>query len=395
MPRPNTSKRWTLVLKEPKFNLYKSKKREHLWQVRLGSYAKYRRRQFDADTLENAKAEALKIAGLPDPEEEELGPSVVDAANETFDRSRRGEKATKDWLSAWERFLDWLGEKHPSATQWQDLSRSIIREYADLHKDKAPNTQRLYLQPIIQTSSYMAAEYGLPDIATNLGISSKTVNPPASVYLTDVADFLDWLADHRGWLEAGPALQGLAGLQLQEALRLTWDKVDLERGLIEVSGKTKNEYRNRVIPVCSRLLDALHRARALQLERKRRTKVQNVKDTVVVGKLGGPYTEYTGYSSQVRSAIREFNPDLDWSPKDLRNALPTFASQKGIRNDVWEQYVGHAPQSVTARHYVCRLTTATKGERQDLDEKMAVLRERVVSPIEAALQAHEAAKESD
>ena len=40
---------------------------------------------------------------------------------------------------------------------------------------------------------------------------------------------------------------------------LAWDRVDLERGLIEIRGEVKNEYRNRVIPVCRRVVEALNR----------------------------------------------------------------------------------------------------------------------------------------
>ena len=51
-----------------------------------------------------------------------------------------------------------------------------------------------------------------------------------------------------------------AGLALLEVIRLTWSKVDLDRGLVEVSGEVKNPYRNRVIPLPQRVMDALRRA---------------------------------------------------------------------------------------------------------------------------------------
>ncbi len=75
----------------------------------------------------------------------------------------------------------------------------------------------------------MAREYGFQDVAAGIGTSNKLLHPPAEVHLEDVADFLDWLRIDEPRLEVGAALQGLAGLQLQEATRLTWQKVDLSQ----------------------------------------------------------------------------------------------------------------------------------------------------------------------
>jgi integrase len=49
-------------------------------------------------------------------------------------------------------------------------------------------------------------------------------------------EFLNWLPGHTHAASVlpGAALQGLCGLQLQEALRLTWDHVDLEAGTITI-----------------------------------------------------------------------------------------------------------------------------------------------------------------
>ena len=166
----------------------------------------------------------------------------------------------------------------------------------------------------------MAREYVFKDIATGIGTSSKLARSLAEVHFEDVPDFLDWFKDHRLELETGASLQGLAGLQLQEATRLTWNRVNLDRELIEISGEVKKEYRNRVIPFCQWVLTALRRASS--------SKVQAADVRII------PY-QWMTYSKSVSAVIRQFNPELGWQSKDLRNCLLQFALLHGLLNDVW------------------------------------------------------------
>ena len=173
-------------------------------------------------------------------------------------------------------------------------------------------------------------------------------------------------------------------MQLQEVTRLTWDKIDLERGLVEISGDVKNEYRNRVIPVTDVVLEALRRAD----ERRSSGKVQDLHGHVVCSKRGVPYTggSWQNYSQEMRLVIRAWNEKIDWTPKDLRNTLSTFATLEGVNGDVWEQYIGHAPKSVTARHYIPRLASASLGEQNVLEKHMAIFRFHVVDRLNEAVK---------
>jgi integrase len=182
-------------------------------------------------------------------------------------------------------------------------------------------------------------------------------------------------------------LQGLGGLQLQEALRLNWDRVDLERGLVEISGELKNDYRERVIPVCSMLLDILKRAD----ERRRSVKVQTLghEDPVVPNPSGFSFVRTHGswknYANRLRKAIHAWNPKLDWTPKDLRNCLPTLAELEGVGGTIFEQYIGHSPKTITERHYVPRIASVTEGEEDELDRQMQHFRRLVVDHIECKM----------
>jgi integrase len=239
------------------------------------------------------------------------------------------------------------------------------------------------MQPLLQTAGFMHREYGFPNIGERMGIGSKLKTEPKVVYLRDVQDFCDALREQNSHLEVGACLQGLAGLQLLEALRLQWKNVDLNLGLIEITGETKNTYRNRVIPVCGRVLEALRRAE--KTRRARKDRVLRVVEHVVVGERGQSYEDFTSYSRQMGNAIRAWNGQCGWAPKDLRNCLPTLAVMEGIHGTVWEQYIGHAPKTVTERHYVPRLSAATAGESEALQRQMDLFRRFVVQPVEDKL----------
>ena len=92
------------------------------------------------------------------------------------------------------------------------------------------------------------------------------------------------------------------------------------------------------------------------------------------------------YGKTVSKAIRSWNSRISWKPKDLRNALPTFAASNGILSDLWEQYLGHAPKTVTARHYLPRLASASAGESEELERQMELFRRLVIGPLEAGIQ---------
>lgn len=378
------AKEWEKVIARPLFQLYRNTSEKSLWQVRLKGSGGYLRRRFNAPSVEKALELAPGVAGIgAPPEERREGMTLLEAFTEALGSANRRDKSRKDWFCATEKFLLWLKKRHPLCTHWTKLTRQILRAYLkEEFGGKAANTKRLRLQPILQTAGYMSREYQCPNVGERLGIGGKLKTTPATVYLVDVVSFCDFLKEREPHLEIGACLQGLAGLQLQEALRLTWDKVDLENGLVEISGEVKNEYRNRVIPVSARVHDALRRAD----ERRKASakKVQSVMEFVVVGDRGCGYGDFCSYSRQMRKAMKLWNANMAWCPKDLRNCLPTFAKMEGIHGTIWEQYIGHAPDTVSDRHYVPRLAARSNGETAAFGKQMDVFRRLVIRPVEEA-----------
>ena len=300
-------------------------------------------------------------------------------------QTNRRTSALTAWDSAVIRFMTWLSESHVRATDWQNVTREIVLEYRQSLKTKAANTQRLYLNPICQTSRYWADVRGYRDVARNLKLSHCLKTSPPEVDLGEILSLLDWLRDFRGIekrsgtsldfsrLEIGIALQGLAGLRVTEALRLTLQDVDLKNGTVSIGGETKNSYSQRIIPLPERAIEALKRVVTAH-------PCPAGTLPIVMTVCGAHYAHHNHYRNAVERALATWCRVTErskpaWKVKDLRNLVPTLAVLNGFYGESVEQYLGHSPRGVTARHYLPRLATIS-GE---------VFKSGVVGHIDAAV----------
>lgn len=238
-------------------------------------------------------------------------------------------------------FIKWLSPQ--GLLYWDELDLETMEAYlASLEqKGLARQTVRHYLNPLKRTSKWIAAKHpkefhdicsGLRHPKERLQLSGQPRNPTLTVH--EVLDFLEWLEEHPTWnkLSTGIALQGLAGLSMQEALRLNWDDVNLKKGIITVQGRVKNQYRFRTIPVVGVIIWLL---------RKRPDSSTPVET----------YSDYRHYSTAVRKALLKRN-SVTFQPKNLRNTIQTFAMERGFHDDYLLRYVGHAPRTISGKHYV-------------------------------------------
>jgi len=310
-----------------------------------------------------------------------IGQAFLTARNQTNRRA----SSLIDWDASATRFMTWLSGTHLRAKDWQNVTREIVLEYRQFLKSKAANTQRIYLNPICQTSRYWADVRGYRDVARNLKLSHCLKTAPAEVDLPEILSLLDWLRDFRGKekksgkildfsrLEIGIALQALAGLRVTEVLRLTFQHVDLRHGTVCIDGETKNSYSARIIPVPKRAMEALQRVVTVH-------PCPASSYPVMTTVLGTPYAHHNHYRNAVERALETWCRETGktrpaWKVKDLRNLVPTLAVLKGFYGETVEQFLGHSPRGVTARHYLPRLATLGKG----------VFRSGVVCHIDAAV----------
>ncbi|MBE7559553.1 site-specific integrase [bacterium] len=160
--------------------------------------------------------------------------------------------------------------------------------------------------------------------------------------IAEVCDFLDWLEANHAYAEVirpGVALRGLCGLQLQEALRLQVQHVDLAAGTITIEGEVKNRWRVRRLPVPQRVVEILRESIAGAPR----------KDTRIVRYVG---VDWKAYSSLVEGSLDKWaGGKRPIAPKDLRNTLPTEATNGGWDGYFANRYLGHSPQTMAERHY--------------------------------------------
>ena len=150
-----------------------------------------------------------------------------------------------------------------------------------------------------------------------IGQSLKYAEKKPKGYLTiaQVVDLLQWMRGQSKTIDLMPAvaLQGLCGLQLQEATRLTWDRVDLIKGTVTIeedrrldprTAGIKNSSRVRKLPVPSLvhkiLQDAYDRQRKLRGEKR----IINV-------------PSWKAYCSRLTHIFKAWNPECHLPPSDL------------------------------------------------------------------------------
>lgn len=278
-------------------------------------------------------------------------------------------------------FLRWADKEE--LVYWLELRHEHVQQYIKslYERELALQTVLQYIKPIRRTAKWMAVNWpkDYTDICQDLQISDhchrsisyddETGNPVLLIH--EVLDFLNWLHAQRvkNRLVLGVALQGLAGLQLQEALRLQWNKVDFESETVTIDGMVKNRYRARRIPVVGVVMWLL----------RKNFRTQKGADLLIPH-----YSEYGNYSKAVRRALRAWKPEVSIKPKDLRNTIQTAAIDAGWYGYYVQRYVGHAPSTIGERHY-----HGDQGKRL-----IPLFREQVVSHLEAEIANWDSSQDS-
>jgi len=338
--------------------------RRGIFRLSYESSAGRVRRQFQASNLESAIGEA--DAALAGKRATANDLTVATVFRRWVDTLTCGSGTRKDYLGSTRRFIVWLGCR----IQWKDLRLEILQSYVRhlVEEGKSARTIALYTLPIRAASLWAAANWPeyFRDFAKGYRPPNVEAVRPIRQYFTipEVAEFLLWLREQEdGWkILPGVALQGLCGLRVLEVLRLTWDRVDLERRLVSIEGKVKNMWSIRTLPIPELVAEILREA----------PEGSRVVPT---------YSERTTYSAMVAAALRKWRPGKKVEPRGLRRTLPSEAKLAGWDGFALERYLGHAPRDVTERHYV------TLSEDQILE----MLAWQVASSVDCVLEPYLAA----
>ena len=199
-----------------------------------------------------AKARAVK-AGVLEQEPRSRSPLTLDKAMEAYIEERRNvlSPSTLRGYSTIRRtrFQAYKSKKLDSFTE--QLCRRMVNAEARLCSPKTLKNAWGFVSAVLRAELGVTYTVPLPQI------------PPASRAFLDADQIRVFVDAVRGRSVEIPALLALHSLRLSEVLGLTWDKLDLDRGLITVSAAvvpgesnalvykrvTKNRSSTRVIPI--------------------------------------------------------------------------------------------------------------------------------------------------
>lgn len=327
-----------------------------------------------APTLSEARIQAEEILyGMSAVQHDHPALELYEAFRDTIETRLCREDTRSHYFQFAGYFCEYAQEK--GLHYWHQLRFVNVQSYLQFLADKGLKSKTIfhYLTPVRFTSKWMAANY--PDyyqdicsalrvpqgIGEDLKYSEEQGNPALSI--RELVQFLEWLKDypHQAILRPGVALQGLCGLQLQEALRLTWAKVDLHEGTAVIDGEVKNRWRKRKIPLPRLVVDILKGTNA----------THPTTEVIQARPLS-----FKAYCHLLKRALRKWHPDLKIAPKDMRNTLLTTGLEEGWNDYLLRRYVGHAARSVAERNYF-----GDQGKRL-----VPVLRKRIVAHIDLAVE---------
>jgi integrase len=124
------------------------------------------------------------------------------------------------------------------------------------------------------------------------------------------------------------------GLRVEEVLRMTWDKINLDERTIMIDGEVKNEYSIRTLPLAELVYQLL-----FLIEDRR-------------GRLCSIISGKDAYRNRLADLLNNWKKGFYIAPKDLRNTLPSVFEPKGWGGVVLECWLGHSPKGMTGKHYL-------------------------------------------
>lgn len=323
-----------------------------------------RKPHFNARSIEDAMEEAYKLLGFGDPL-----PGSELRINRVLGRwleSRNLRPPTRQsYRSYIKQFLFWCDAE--GLDLWADLRLEHLERYRNQVVEEYDGwTPYHYLKVVRAASKWASINWRgeFQDFAEGFTLPKpafRVLQEDAdALSLVEVAEFCAWLSRREGGWRILPAvaLCGLCGLRVTEALRLEWSRVNLEAGLVDITGEVKNPHSERRIPIPEFVVEILS-----QTPRYNHWVVPRNR-------------EKDAYGRAFRKFYDKWKPERRIVPSDLRDALQTTAEIEGWNGYVMERYVGHAPRTMSQRHY-------TKRSSEALIRDMRV---QVASRIDAMLE---------
>jgi integrase len=309
-----------------------------------GADGKRRRHRLDAETLKAAEAEAVDIW------RRETSAPASDSVAEiwaAYCADRIGRRVAAAMASEWRRIGPHFGALRPD-----QITAETCRGYTALRRRAGIQDGTIWTElGHLRTALRWAAKTGMIARAPEVERPSKP--PPVDRYLTrpQIAQLIDApMAPH---IRLAILLMLSTAARPTAALELTWDRVDFERGQIDLRLDATGLRKGRaVVAMNPGLRAALIDARQMALT--------------------GHVIEHAGHAP-LKSIKTGFNlakaaARLDWlTPHQLRHTAAVHMAEAGIAMSVISQFLGHTSTSVTERVYARYSPTYLQGAAAAVD----------------------------
>lgn len=294
-----------------------------VWYEEDGRRRRYR---LDADTLERAEAEARDVLLAQTAGKDEL---TVEAIWKSYSATVEGRPVHESMEYTGRSVLPWFGAFRPDQISVQDCKAYIADRRQAGIQDGTIWTQLGKLRTCLN----WAEKTGLIDRAPYIERPSKPA--PKERYLTrqEIAQLLS--------VECAPHTKLAIRLMLSTAARvtavleLTWDRVEFERGQINLRTGEGQRKGRAIVPMTESLHTALVEARKAALS------------DYVIEWAGGPVKSIKkGFKA---AAVAAGLPGV--SPHVLRHTAAVHMAEAGISMEEIAQFLGHSDSRITASVY--------------------------------------------
>ena len=275
--------------------------------------------------------------------------AYVDSPN----RPDSGERTMKDYEGQFNRFIDWMKEHHPEATEARQVSKDMAFQFAGhIGKTLTPNSFNKYIVLLRRVWKVLLRH---PDARLKLNpweeIQHKTLTTHSRRELT-VEELGRIIEASKGEMKLLLALGIYCGLRLGDAATLSWSNVDMVKSVITlVPAKTSRRSKKRVqLPIHKTLYLLLQETP----ESKRRGYVMPAiaaRYQSSFGLLGRDIASlFQSVGIDTTMEVEGKRSVADCGYHSLRHTFVSLCAAGGVSQSVVQSLVGHGSPAMT-QHY--------------------------------------------
>ena len=290
------------------------------WQIRISHGRKGKEESFSYEGTEiEARAYEAELKGVPT---ESLEQKVTDVLARFLDwlQIHRSKRSFEDMTRSLPRIIDIIGNKYLTILRQQDYDRYKRKRLNDGVTKSTINIELTYFRALLR---FCQDELGLNIGAWPKLYTKKQIAPPPKTILTP-QEIARVLSELEGDKKTIVMLYAWCGMRRSEALLLQRKHIDLESGIIHVTGKGN---KSRIVPIVGDELKERLEHACKHWPKIRRGKQVDPADKIREKRLD----EYLFICARTGQPYQ-----------NIKKALKAAAERAGITKPVWNHLMRHS-----------------------------------------------------